>query len=61
MSRKAELESRIWEEISRPAKDIDITSTGNNFYTVSARGNTNYYNYDGISSVQLFVRFNPNK
>lgn len=24
MSTKAELESRIWEEINRPAKDIDI-------------------------------------
>ncbi len=29
-------------------------------YTVSARGNTNYYNYDGISSVALMGHFSAN-
>ena len=31
-----------------------------NLYTVSARGNTNYYNYDGISSVALMGHFSAN-
>ena len=30
------------------------------FYTVSARGNTNYYNYDGISTLWLYGTYNPN-
>ncbi len=30
-------------------------------YTVSARGNTNYYNYDGISSITLTVTVDPNR
>ena len=29
-------------------------------YSVSGRGNTNYYNYDGISSIVLSGTFNPN-
>ena len=29
-------------------------------YSVSGRGNTNYYNYDGISSIVLRGSFNPN-
>ena len=32
----------------------------NEWYSVSARGNTNYYNYDGISSIVLSGSFNPN-
>ncbi len=30
------------------------------YYTVSARGNTNYYNYDGISSLWLYGSYDPN-
>ena len=41
-----------------PIQNKNIVVRG--VYSVSARGNTNYYNYDGISQVQLFVRFNPN-
>ncbi len=32
----------------------------NQYYRVSARGNTNYYNYDGIKSVLLNGRYDPN-
>ena len=31
------------------------------FYTVSARGNTNYYNNDGISRITLNGRYDVNK
>ena len=31
------------------------------FYTVSARGNTNYYNNDGISRIMLNGRYDVNK
>ena len=31
------------------------------FYTVSARGNTNYYNNDGISRITLDGRYDVNK
>lgn len=41
-----------------PIQNKNIVVRG--VYSVSARGNTNYYNYNGISQVQLFVRFNPN-
>lgn len=30
------------------------------YYTVSARGNTNYYDYDGISRLTLSVQYDPN-
>ena len=33
----------------------------NKYYGVSARGNTNYYNYDGVKSVMLNGYYDPNK
>lgn len=32
-----------------------------NAYSVSARGNTNYYNYDGIERIVLSGSFDPNR
>ena len=44
---------------------LDIPIENNNivlgkYYTVSARGNTNYYNYDGLSRITLSVQYDPN-
>ncbi len=46
------------QHLNVPIQNANIT-TGK-YYTVSARGNTNYYNYDGISSISLNVTINPN-
>ena len=43
----------------------DIPIENNNivigkYYTVTARGNTNYYDYDGLSQITLSVQYDPN-
>ena len=45
--------------LSVPIQNNNIKS--GTFYTVSARGNTNYYNNDGISRITLNGRYNVNK
>ena len=45
---------------------LSVPSQNNNiksriFYTVSARGNTHYYNHDGISRITLNGRYDVNK
>ena len=45
--------------LSVPIQNNNIKS--NIFYTVSARGNTNYYNNDGISRITLNGRYDVNK
>ena len=45
--------------LSVPIQNNNIKS--GTFYTVSARGNTNYYNYDGVGSIQLAGYYDPNK
>ena len=42
-----------------PIQNNNITK--DNYYTVSARGNTNYYNNDGISRITLNGRYDVNK
>ena len=45
--------------LSVPIQNNNIKS--GTFYTVSARGNTNYYNNDGISRITLNGRYDVNK
>ena len=45
--------------LSVPIQNNNIKS--GTFYTVSARGNTNYYNNDGISRIALNGRYDVNK
>ena len=45
--------------LSVPIQNNNIKS--GTFYTVSARGNTNYYNNDGISRITLNCRYDVNK
>ena len=45
--------------LSVPIQNNNITK--DNYYTVSARGNTNYYNNDGISRITLNGRYDVNK
>ena len=42
-----------------PIENSNIVA--NKYYSISGRGNTNYYNYDGISSIQLAGYYDPNK
>lgn len=41
-----------------PIQNSNIKS--GKYYKVSARANTNYYDYDGVSSLWLYGTFNPN-
>ena len=41
--------------------EVKTNTTRGSFYTVSARGNTNYYNNDGISRITLNGRYDVNK
>lgn len=43
-----------------PIQNNNIQAGTYKYYTVSARGNTNYYEYDGVSRITLEGRFNPN-
>ena len=45
--------------LSVPIQNNNITK--DNYYTVSARGNTNYYNNDGISRITLNGRYDVSK
>ena len=47
------------QDLSVPIQNNNIKS--GTFYTVSARGNTNYYNNDGISRITLNGRYDVNK
>ena len=42
-----------------PIENSNIVA--NNYYSISGRGNTNYNNYDGVSSIQLAGYYDPNK
>ena len=50
---------RCTQGLSVPIQNNNIKS--GTFYTVSARGNTNYYNNDGISRITLNGRYDVNK
>lgn len=43
-----------------PIQNSNIQVGTYKYYTVSARGNTNYYEYDGVSRITLEGHFNPN-
>ena len=45
--------------LSVPIQNNNIKK--NTYYTVSARGNTNYYNNDGISRITLNGHYDVNK
>lgn len=44
--------------VNVPIQNNNIVSGAD--YTISARGNTNYYDYDGISEIQLSGSFDAN-